>query len=530
MSTSGSKMSLSRSTGASSNHPTSAPLRALPLGQVSQPPPQRFSQKTTLQRIQETEGRNWLYYQLFLRQDYDACNASLASTDEPGAANVQNAFGMYMKALIAKRQGKLAEAIDILKSSLAMDKRDQEVLKELICLSYLTCAYEQTLMYVEQFKQLTTSQDWSVDFYQGLCHEKLGNIGLAEEHLKSAINVQPQEKSYLTLARFYIRHKEQDKAVDILERAKRVFPDNQLIATTLGTLQIKSHKDLDKGFANLAQVASTPKNRSDEVLLALGSVMQQKMDTDGALKKYEAMVQDPSIVPSAALLNNVALCYLAKRRGTGNKDGKASTASQKEEASQRVLQAVACLKKAQQLAPMDWRIASNLGYVMKEVQLFATASFHLMATIRLTQKHPSPYTYLLLACTADNLEITGQANQLYKYSVKSNATRDPCVYLNYALFLLREGEKEKAIGMAVEGREAMVEWEQSGRTVDTVVTDAFRLLTKKLPLPPVLTHTASSASLKQQPSNMALGSSTTPPGSHEMIVAAEVEPSISTHE
>ena len=45
--------------------------------------------------------------------------------------------------------------------------------------------------------------------------------------------------------------------------------------------------------------------------------------------------------------------------------------------------------------------------------------------------------------------------------------RDPCVPLNYAMFLLREGEKDKAIGMAVECREAMTQWEQSGKTVDT---------------------------------------------------------------
>ena len=47
--------------------------------------------------------------------------------------------------------------------------------------------------------------------------------------------------------------------------------------------------------------------------------------------------------------------------------------------------------------------------------------------------------------------------------------RDPCVSLNYAMFLLREGEKDKAIGMAVECREAMTQWEQSGKTVDTGV-------------------------------------------------------------
>ena len=59
-----------------------------------------------------------------------------------------------------------------------MDQRNQDVLKELISLSYLTCAYEQALMYVAQLKALQTSQVWNTDHYQGLCYEKLGDLSL----------------------------------------------------------------------------------------------------------------------------------------------------------------------------------------------------------------------------------------------------------------------------------------------------------------------------------------------------------------
>lgn len=54
--------------------------------------------KTLFQRVQESDSRNWLYYQLFLRQDFDACDIALstAATEEAGPV-VQSTFAIYMK-------------------------------------------------------------------------------------------------------------------------------------------------------------------------------------------------------------------------------------------------------------------------------------------------------------------------------------------------------------------------------------------------------------------------------------------------
>lgn len=221
--------------------------------------PERSSivQRGIYQRVQESDGRNWLYYQLFLRQDFDACNISLATCEEPNSP-VQGTYGIFMKGLlrdeylnqhanflvfaglIAKRQGKLSEALGFMKTCYARDPRNLEVLRELISLSFLTCSYRQALTYVQLAKAVQPSEDWFLAHHQGLCYERLEETDLvicnqnvqidgfyrivflqAEEHFKSAINVQPQEKSYLELADFYLRHENKDKALDLLERAKR---------------------------------------------------------------------------------------------------------------------------------------------------------------------------------------------------------------------------------------------------------------------------------------------------------------------
>ena len=61
------------------------------------PPP-----KSLLQRVQESDSRNWLYYQLFLRQDFDACDIALTTVTEESAGSpvVQSTYSIYMKGVL----------------------------------------------------------------------------------------------------------------------------------------------------------------------------------------------------------------------------------------------------------------------------------------------------------------------------------------------------------------------------------------------------------------------------------------------
>ncbi|OQV17714.1 putative Bardet-Biedl syndrome 4 protein-like protein [Hypsibius exemplaris] len=423
-------------------------------------PLQNKPEKTILQQVQDSDSRNWLYYQLFLRQDFDACDVSLATTE--ASAGVQSTYAIYMKGLIAKRQGKLDDALNFMKQCYIRDRMNWEVLKELTSLSYLTRAYQEALSYVELAKELEPAQDWFMAHHQGLCYERIGELSMGQH-------------------------------------------------------------DFSRGFGNLAQAVSGTKTQDESVLLAVGSVMQRKVDIDGALKKYEAILQDPSAA-SPAVLNNVGLCYLAKPRKSSVPKKDNAKGSADEEYSQHILYAVGCLKKAQQMAPLNWRISCNLGYLMRELRLYATASYYFMASIRLGTKTPSTEAYLMLAGVADNLEISSQANQVYKYCVKHNSSNDPVVYLNYATFLAREGEKERAAEMAIRCRDAVTEWEQIGRPVESSITEMLRLLKTKMPIP------NSPAGVQDSPLLLATRVSTsnldiTSGGSHEVLVSAQVEQS-----
>ena len=56
------------------------------------------------------------------------------------------------------------------------------------------------------------------------------------------------------------------------------------------------------------------------------------------------------------------------------------------------------------------------------------------------------------------------------------STNDPLIYLNYATFLLREGERERATEMASKCSDAVAAWEAAGRSVDVPVR-ACRIIT-----------------------------------------------------
>ena len=75
-----------------------------------------------------------------------------------------------------------------------------------------------------------------------------------------------------------------------------------------------------------------------KAVLAAGSVAQASQDWDAALSKYKtASVVTPE---SPQLWNNIGMCFFGKKK---------------------FVAAIACLKRANYLAPFDWKILYNLG-------------------------------------------------------------------------------------------------------------------------------------------------------------------------
>ena len=110
--------------------------------------------------------------------------------------------------------------------------------------------------------------------------------------------------------------------------------------------------------------------------MAAGSMIQSHSDFDVALSKYTHAAT--SIPESPHLWNNIGMCFFGKRKFVAS---------------------ISCLKRANYLAPFDWKILYNLGLVHLTMQQFASAFHFLSASINLKPSRGQSFGLLAVALT-----------------------------------------------------------------------------------------------------------------------------------
>ncbi|XP_075016673.1 BBSome complex member BBS4 isoform X3 [Calonectris borealis] len=129
-----------------------------------------------------------------------------------------------------------------------------------------------------------------------------------------------------------------------------------------------------------------------------------------------------STVPeSPPLWNNIGMCFFGKKK---------------------YVAAISCLKRANYLAPFDWKILYNLGLVHLTMQQYASAFHFLSAAINFQPKMGE--LYMLLAVALTNLEDVENAKRSYEQAVALDKC-NPLVNLNYAVLLYNQGDKKGAL-------------------------------------------------------------------------------------
>ncbi|XP_055148144.1 Bardet-Biedl syndrome 4 protein-like [Symphalangus syndactylus] len=156
-------------------------------------------------------------------------------------------------------------------------------------------------------------------------------------------------------------------------------------------------------------------NQKDWAILAAGSMMQTYGDFDVALTKYRVVAC--AVPESPPLWNNIGMCFFGKKK---------------------YVAAISCLKRANYLAPFDWKILYNLGLVHLTMQQYASAFHFLTAAINFQPKMGE--LYMLLAVALTNLEDIENAKRAYAEAVHLDKC-NPLVNLNYAVLLYNQGKK-----------------------------------------------------------------------------------------
>lgn len=147
--------------------------------------------------------------------------------------------------------------------------------------------------------------------------------------------------------------------------------------------------------------------------MALGSIIQDKMDYDAALLKYRiAAIHNPD---SSEMWNNIGMCFYGKKKFVAS---------------------IACLKKALYLDPFQWIAAFNLGLVHLTQKQYASA-FHYFS-VAINWKADFSNSYMYLGITLNKLNDFESACKAFEKAI-SLEPNDCTIFLNYAIVIYNRG-------------------------------------------------------------------------------------------
>ncbi|XP_005685244.2 PREDICTED: Bardet-Biedl syndrome 4 protein isoform X2 [Capra hircus] len=297
-------------------------------------------------------------------------------------------------------------------------------------------------------------KDWEICHNLGVCYIYLKQFDKAQDQLHNALHLNRHDLTYIMLGKIFLLKGDLDKAIEIYKKAVEFSPENTELLTTLGLLYLQLGI-YQKAFEHLGNTLTyDPTNY--KAILAAGSMMQTHGDFDVALTKYKVVAC--AVTESPPLWNNIGMCFFGKKK---------------------YVAAISCLKRANYLAPLDWKILYNLGLVHLTMQQYASAFHFLSAAINFQPKMGELYMLLAVqwhrmaekpeesrtavkvqaapsrqwrsrggastvGVALTNLEDTENAKRAYEEAVRLDKC-NPLVNLNYAVLLYNQGEKRDAL-------------------------------------------------------------------------------------
>lgn len=354
---------------------------------------------------------NWLIHELYVRKELDSCDKLIAAQlkMEP-----LSEYALYVRGLIQRGRGSIQDSLHSFQQAHAINRMNVNTVKQVGRSLFLLGRNKAALEVYAGALQLAPD-DWEVWHNMGSCHTQMAQYAEAIDHYKRANAIQRHDATYLQLGKVFMLMSDFKSAVDVYLQALEFSPRNTEVMTTLGVTFLRL-EDQDQAFEHLGN-SLTLNPRDARTVLAASSIMQDNGDFSSALVKYRvAAALNPD---SAQLWNNVGMCLFGQNK---------------------MVAAIACLKRALYLAPFEWIIACNLGIVYLSSEQYASAFHYLSASINLKPDYASTYMYLAVALAhLDDVE-----NSMNAYEKALEMQQDPVFEINYTITLLNYGEVDLA--------------------------------------------------------------------------------------
>ncbi|XP_077173601.1 BBSome complex member BBS4 isoform X2 [Paroedura picta] len=360
------------------------------------------------------EKRNWLIHLHYIRKDYEACK--MAIKEQLQESHGMCEYAIYVQALIFRLEGKIQESLELFQSCAILSPQNADNLKQVARSLFLLGKHKSAIEVYSDAANLS-KKDWEIFHNLGVCYMYLRQFDKAKEELNAALELSRHDLTYVTLGKIHLMEGDTEKAIEVYKKAVEFSPENTELLTTLGLLYLQLGV-YQKAFEHLGN-ALTYDPSNYKAILAAGSMMQMHGDFDVALTKYRVVAC--AVPESPPLWNNIGMCFFGKKK---------------------YVAAISCLKRANYLAPFDWKVLYNLGLVHLTMQQYASAFHFISAAVHLQPKLGE--LYMLLAVALTNLADTENAKLAYQKAAALD-TYNPLVNLNYAILLYNQGEKKNAV-------------------------------------------------------------------------------------
>ncbi|CAB4013157.1 Bardet-Biedl syndrome 4 [Paramuricea clavata] len=359
------------------------------------------------------ERRNWLIHLHYVRKDIENCKSLI--DEQLNESQGMCEYALYIQALLLREEGKIQESLELFQRTVQINPNNVDNLKQVARSLFLLARHKAALeVYLEATK--LNPQNWEIFHNQGICYMYLKDYENAAVSLKSAIQLNRHDTSFVQLAKVHLLQNDVASAIEVYKHAVEYSPENPDLMTTLGLLFLQVGQT-QKAFEHLGN-ALTYDPTFAKAILAAGSIIQLHGDYDVALTKYR--VAAAATPESAQLWNNIGMCFFGKKKH---------------------IAAISCLKRAAYLAPFEWKVFYNLGLIHLSIQQYASAFHFISGAISLKPKNGE--LFMLLAVALANLDDKDNAKKAYNRAAMLDQN-DPVICLNYSVLLYKMNERRNA--------------------------------------------------------------------------------------
>uniref|UniRef100_A0A0R3R9J0 TPR_REGION domain-containing protein n=1 Tax=Brugia timori TaxID=42155 RepID=A0A0R3R9J0_9BILA len=249
-------------------------------------------------------------------------------------------------------------------------------------------------------------------YFQAFCCLKFGKNFYAQKLLILLHFAIFQAQECLLMAPTTARH------VEILTFLARLCEQRNDIKVAIEA-QKKALENDDQAFDVFGKALSYDPTHPQSILAA-GSIIQTNGEHEVALTKYKIAANNCEY--NGPLWNNIGMCFFGKGK---------------------CVAAISCLRKANYLCPLEWKICYNLGIVYNAVQQYASAYHFLSSAVNLNTRSTMPY--MALAVVLTNLDDSTNANKAYDRALQLDKNNSAQIRLNYAIFKAKQKELKKSV-------------------------------------------------------------------------------------